>query len=570
MNRLPGSRRHWALVVLQFVCLALAGYCGVDVFSRAASALALVFYSALFAIDHIFFRVMRQPLGFDMIALGFRERRYVRSYAGAFVGRGDFIFASLLVTAALMPALFPPSANGFATAAGVAGLVMLAFPWVAAPSPSGIVRPFYQLLRTEMRARRNKARIAEPVRRRIPFPVRHGSGSPRWNVLTIVNESLSRSLLDGPGAEATPILQSFLRANAGNVFRFPLALSNTTASDISYPSLFTGLSPAQPRERFETNPLAWSAAKAAGYHTSFYVAWDMKWAGLRDLVVDDQVDLIVDPVMLSETIVNDTGIDDLVLSRHASRWLEHAPTPFYSVAAFNGQHIPCLVDESVRRYDLNTFLGRYLNSLTVLDSCFGELMDSLRKSGKLETTIIFFLSDHGENPGHFDRPGADASGFSQRVDEFTHDLLSVPFWIYLPDAAMKSPGVAALRENQSNVVSNLDYYPSVISAMGMGLNGADHESLRLAGHDLFKPLPVGREIPCWNTGALRKWSVAPAALASGRQLLIYHDLTKSYELVDLDQEGRGNLWPSTPETQKEWWIDRMAANGLCPAMGAGA
>ena len=553
------------LILLQFIFLTLAAWCGAGVIARMASAFMLAFYSLLTALDFIFFRIMGQPLGFDTISLGFRERRYVKNMSHGFVGWADFGFAGLLIAGALLPALFMPGMGWLPWICGLAGLCALALLGAAAPCPSAVVNALGRVLWDVMRAPASNTRDAGPDRRRNAFPLRSPTRSSRLNVLAIVNESLSRSLLHGPGVEATPELHSFLRDNGG-VFQFPLALSNTTASDVSYPSLFSGLPPTQSRERFESNPLIWSAARVGGYHTSFYTAWDLGWAGLGKLIVDENVDLIVDPKILLQTLVNDNGINDIDLNLHAARCLQRVAEPFFSVVAYNSQHIPCLIDETVGRFNLGTLHGRYLNSLTVLDSCFKTLVDALRTTGRLERTIIFFLSDHGENPSYFDVPGADASAHSPRVDDFTHDLLSVPFWIYLPPGAMEPARVDALRKNQSRIVSNLDYYPTALSAMGLDLNDDEREHLELGGNDLFRPLPGERDIPCFNTGALRKWRMSPAALASGCELLIYHDISETFELLDLSRAGGRDLWPSASTQEKELWMDRMTRAGLWPAL----
>jgi hypothetical protein len=69
-----------------------------------------------------------------------------------------------------------------------------------------------------------------------------------------------------------PALEAFVRTLGDDVYRFPFAVTNSTMSDISYPSLFCGVHPLAPHARFHDQPTIWGLAHAAGHRTFFYSA----------------------------------------------------------------------------------------------------------------------------------------------------------------------------------------------------------------------------------------------------------------------------------------------------------
>jgi hypothetical protein len=93
------------------------------------------------------------------------------------------------------------------------------------------------------------------------YPVRRKPGDPSRNILLIVCESLAeRVLYSRAGREAAPRYHRFLAANSRRLTDFPCAFSNSSASDVSYPSIFTGLSPEASNHGFHRDgkrPVRW-------------------------------------------------------------------------------------------------------------------------------------------------------------------------------------------------------------------------------------------------------------------------------------------------------------------------
>lgn len=80
-----------------------------------------------------------------------------------------------------------------------------------------------------------------------------------------------------------------------------------------------------------------------------------------------------------------------------------------------------------KQLDANPYLNDYKNSLHYVDALFGEVMEALEESNKLNKTIIVVTSDHGEE---FNDNG---TGYWGHGSNFTRSQISVPLVMYLPD-----------------------------------------------------------------------------------------------------------------------------------------
>lgn len=141
--------------------------------------------------------------------------------------------------------------------------------------------------------------------------------------------------------------------------------------------------------------------------------------------------------------------------------------------------------------------------------------------------------------------GRPASPHGLRLFDMQHGLLAIPFWMKVPEMAASPAQFTCLAANSHATVSNLDLYPTILELLGY----APVEALSLSGNSLLRPLPLDRTLVSLNSGALRTWDKEPFAIARGQELLIYHDLWHSFELVTLDAPQSPDRWPSLPFPQ---------------------
>lgn len=539
LRQRPRSRELLFTAGVEFLFLSALGYLG-----GISAAILLALYGTLFTIDYCYYRRLGSPISASLLRLALREKANTRVVLAEEFGRRDSALLAAILLTAMFPALFRGQYQTAACAIAAVSALLLAAAMVRLQS----VTPALNLLRGLIKALRLSALQPRTIRQveRRPFPA-SPSQSPTCNILVVIVESACARILNSPeGREAASQYHRFLHGHAARITAFPRALSNSAASDVSYPSILTGLSPEQPVELFCRNPLLSAAAKAAGRHTSFYSSQSLRWANLQTLLIDDTWDHTVHRDALQAPAANDLAMNDRDLNSILLAELPQRKTPFFFVVNYNMLHYPAMGDQTLRAFEPGQHGERYLSALAVFDRCFGDLVQAL----DLQHTAILFTADHGENPDVYKRAShKQEGGWVGRLYDFQHDYLNVPFWIMLPEDAQPAQR-QMLQANSGATVSNVDLYPTVLDLLGYG----KIESLPLPGVSLLQPVPTDRSIISLNTGGLRVWEIEPFAIARGSDLLIYHDLTRSFELIDLDDPHLPDRWSALPFSEKQQWM----------------
>src|SRR5690606_22566365 len=114
----------------------------------------------------------------------------------------------------------------------------------------------------------------------------------------------------------------------------------------------------------------------------------------------------------------------------------------------------------------------YAGCVTLLDAQLGRLFDALRRSGRLDDTMVIFTADQGEPLGEH--------GYVRRYRPWLYEeLIHTPLIVRLPG------GRRGGRRHQA-LVQAVDLYPTILSALGLPPDGSAH------GHDLL-PLIRGEQ-----------------------------------------------------------------------------
>jgi arylsulfatase A-like enzyme len=93
-------------------------------------------------------------------------------------------------------------------------------------------------------------------------------------------------------------------------------------------------------------------------------------------------------------------------------------------------------------------VARYLGMVTMLDDCVGLVLESLRKNGLLEQTVLVFTSDHGDQLGEHDMIG--------KFNTLYEGAIRVPLLFRLPNREHAGQEIGALAEM-------IDIYPTLCS-----------------------------------------------------------------------------------------------------------
>jgi SAM-dependent methyltransferase len=551
LTQKPRPKGIFLTAALEFATLAAINHLAVSGLEQALILFLVSLYALLATIGYRFWRRTGYRLEGSLLRLSLEEPENAYIVLRNEINWRDCAILAGVVILAILPALSTPQTDGRipAIVAVICGLllVLLAFLGISLPPGATILR---SIVRTAVRPARHIERSRPAQGGIISEPPIEGA---RCNVLLIIMESLNRQSLNGPaGIQAAPHYHEFLTKYSNQITIFGTALANSCASDVSYPSIFTGLSPEQPIEAFNSHPLLWSSGKLAGCFTSFYSSQSLGWAGLKERLVDDTLDRAVYREVLQAPAANDLAMDDRDLNRVIISDLTQQQGSFLTVVNYNMLHYPFLADNAIRSFDPANPEERYLSALALFDNCFSDLMRALEETGKLRNTAVIFTGDHGEQPNPKDYAAAlqQKPHWITRINDLNPSLLHVPFWIRLPEGVITESERQSLNRNSRLPISNLDIFPTITGLLGI----TQPDTSQVSGNSLLQPLPDNRLIVCLNTGALRSWDLEPFGIAHNGELLIYHDGDRCFELIDLFSENKQNKWPSLPISEKQRWM----------------
>lgn len=376
----------------------------------------------------------------------------------------------------------------------------------------------------------------------------------RPNVLLLLGESLSAEEWS-PWAERSdgPGLAPFLAAHPGFAL-VPMhdAKSSAPATDVSVPSILTGLRSDSSSKDFARAPLLWHEARARGYKTALFSSQDYSWLHLGDFLLGpDAPDVVrVMKDFPGAKQVNDGAIDDALAVDAANQLIDSMPAdqPYFVVVHFNATHfpgwapglevIPQLTQEVAPRES-----SRRAQALVYMETLQRRLLEHLEQKGTLDETLVVCTSDHGVNS----RPNPPA-----RLESHYDDVLRVPLGVQLPRSVREArpDAMAALVANATQRTSNQDIFPTVLDVWNTSPQ-VGPERPALLGSSLLRPLPE-RALLSMSTGPVRGWHRHGMALYEGRYkwLVDEHDGLRVFDLA-ADPHETKNVFASVPPGDRD-------------------
>jgi choline-sulfatase len=263
----------------------------------------------------------------------------------------------------------------------------------------------------------------------------------------------------GGKGEATPRLDAFLR----EAVVFESAYSPIPETLPSHATLFTGLEPPAHGVRGNGLPLPKGVATIAealrekGWATGAFVgsgALDPSFGLARGFDVYDRDFLQGGEVDFSERMAGEVNAAALA-------WIRALPKGrrFFLWVHYFDPHAPYEPPEPYA----TRFAGRpYDGEIAYADACFGDLLDALRKEGRLEDALVCVAADHGEGLGDHGEP--------------FHSILLHEETVRVPLAIADRKRLAPRRVG--GVVRLSDVAPTLLEALGLApLPALDGRSL---------------------------------------------------------------------------------------------
>jgi arylsulfatase A-like enzyme len=335
------------------------------------------------------------------------------------------------------------------------------------------------------------------------------------NILLITVDALRYDMLalDAPNRDDFPHLTALL---ADSVW-FTHAIAPASGTDISLSTILTGRF--DPFQTIATTLL--EALRASGRRTysaipgevSRYVGDTMLGRGVDKLVTvhtDWEVADVGDHVSAPTTALEGTRFLDDAGTRPWAIWLH-----FFDVHEHHQIDVPKPLLAAVHDGG-SPVIHKYRALLRAIDDEVGHVQAQLAKRGLTDSTIIVFLSDHGESLGD------DPRLLDTHGSVAYHKLVRVPYAIHVPGVA---PG------QRSDLVSLVDLAPTLLDLVGTPTAMAPLDGTDLVPAILDAPAalrPTGRAIAVHEE---LQWSVVEWPL----QLLV-RPADNIVELYDLDKD----------------------------------
>ena len=167
------------------------------------------------------------------------------------------------------------------------------------------------------------------------------------------------------------------------------------------------------------------------------------------------------------------------LSRDAAAFVKEGDEPFLLYLAYNAPHSPLEApDELIQKYSqVEPWTRRvYLAMIDSMDQGIGMVIEALEESGKLDNTLIFFLSDNGgvaPKAGYVNEDWADNGPLRKGKGSVFEGGCRVPYLMHWPDGLPRG-------KVYEFPVSSLD-----IAATTVALGGGDTSGHSLDGVNLI-------------------------------------------------------------------------------------
>lgn len=265
----------------------------------------------------------------------------------------------------------------------------------------------------------------------------------------------------------------------------------------------------------------YTLARRMGYTRALFCPYDSEdWWPFNDIF--DKFDRVTSRSTLGAPVVNDMGMDDRLVMAEAVKYIEEqgrrqreggadAP-PFVMVLMWNNMHRPFLkkghTELQAKRRNAqyrdkvafkNLFMGTQgeeaaAAALSITQDMTADLFAALDRAGLRDSTLVSFLSDHGES----------TAPSSTRLGGPTSLYLASPLWLHVPPPILAAAGpdaAAALRGNRDRLTSNLDLMPTLVELLGWSAEPAlfrDVPAIFGHGQSLLRPVAPDRVAAGWQ------------------------------------------------------------------------
>lgn len=273
------------------------------------------------------------------------------------------------------------------------------------------------------------------------------------NIIYIVGEStvFRQMSLFGNDRDTTPNLRQLEKES--KLIGFKNVVSIGTKTRLSLPYMLVGLDGIDPKGEIYKYPTIMNYMKSIGYKTIFITSQDLSWGGIKDLLIDNSIDLFVNGTKYNPNARVHKGADDLeMVEKEILPIIENEKEPFFIVFQMDGSHYP-YSKHSPKEFKIwnedpenPNSINAYDNSLIYTDTALNKVIRKMRD--KFPSSWVFFSPDHGQNLG------GESGMFN---DNFSKDVVHNPLLISSPKEFLVD-----LREKIDYPISQSDIVPTIL------------------------------------------------------------------------------------------------------------
>jgi len=215
----------------------------------------------------------------------------------------------------------------------------------------------------------------------------------------------------------------------------------------------------------------------------------------------DDIRASIDSYVTAEQLVGDQewheDADERLMNLFSQRF-PTLPRPFFVVLHVVNTHTPYAIDPQSTPFTpwerdfswsgMPRLFNTYRNSIVRQDRLLAQGLHALSRSGELDSTLVMFTSDHGEEFGEHKQIHHGQDLFEVQVH--------IPGWIAFGSNVLSPQQARQLRANADTGSTHLDILPTLLDAYGV-LDSFGFESYRarLDGRSLLRPVQPAVSLP---------------------------------------------------------------------------
>ncbi len=324
-------------------------------------------------------------------------------------------------------------------------------------------------------------RTSKGISLRTPAPLPPlTSAGPRPNVLLILTESVrADAICSDPATCKARFLDEVVPD------RVPLGTLTTPSSGTfgSCMVLWTGLPVTADVKAAHSAPLLWELAHAVGYRTSYVTSQNLQFENFGAYVQHAGIDVLAGAVDLGGLRQEQLGAPDERATAAMLRFVRGVSpgTPYFGVLHLSNTHAPYRVAEDLQPFtphstnpvgDGNAFHNHYRNSVLLQERLVAGLLRELRALPGWDETVVFFVSDHGEQ--------FRERGGLYHLHSLFDEEVRIPGFVAGGTTALGAERVRALRTFTGHRTYLADVNATIVDLFGLG---AVHDTLPYANSD---------------------------------------------------------------------------------------